>query len=350
MTVSGNEGAGAGIRWHGIAVVAAAIIGLALLGLAGALLLQRPDLTVPQKWNRLAPFAVWIPMLVMALLIVWRGERTYANRMLALAIALVGLDNGLTLLQENLRSAGPDWLAILEQLGAWPASAIYVRASQSFPSSLTIAQLETTPGSGWWTRGRKALLRLFLSPWRVWASMLLLTQITWLGGDALDAVISLLVVLLGAAYWHAQWAAGDDEQRRKVLWILQTALSFALLSLIAMVLSALLTLEGARHLRAYVAIPFNFTAAAVVVGCMAMAIFHAGAVSPELIIRRTLIYGLAVAIVMFVLEMGLHFLVDVTEEYFEISGKLVAAAFGALAGLAFEPVAHRIRKTIDHRH
>lgn len=331
-----------------LAVVAVSLAALAVLVSYAALRWTTPGLELLQKLARLSEILVWCGVAALAILIVWKGRPTRGNVALALAMSLISLNNGVYLLAEAWRPGDETFLMLVEVQGAFAAAA-YLRAGQLFPNPLTATEFDS-PRSPW--SGRMRWLRIFLRAqldprivWIVWPAVLILAVAA--APPALDLSMGPLVVLLGAAYWYVHFRVGDDLERRQIVWFLQTALAFVVVAVLAAAANALLAAHELKPVRPLVAIVFNVGAAAVILTFLFLAIFRAGAVNPDLIVRRTLVYAGAAALLLGVLNVIQSVLVDTAVDAFGIDDRLVAAVLGTAAGLAFEPLTRRLKRFFD---
>ena len=76
--------------------------------------------------------------------------------------------------------------------------------------------------------------------------------------------------------------------------------------------------------------------------CFAAAVFYAGAISPALIIRKTLVYGATVGLLLFLFAVVEIYVAHSLIHALHINDRFATAVLGALFGLAFHPLKHRI--------
>ena len=160
----------------------------------------------------------------------------------------------------------------------------------------------------------------------------------------LAVATNLVVILVGGAYWYVRFRIGTLVERRRVTWLLQMVLVFAVLLVVAQSLSAYVSSAGGgENARAAIVVGNNLLAAIGGAGSLAMAVFRAGAVNPGLVVRTTVVYGATISVLLFALNVIVSVLVDRAADVLGLSDRVVAATLGALAGLAIEPLARRMR-------
>jgi hypothetical protein len=298
-----------------------------------------------QAWAFISDAVLWIPLSAMAVLIALRGARQPGTTMVALSTALTSLNYALVSVEEAFGEFRP--LLAAEIASALLAAAVYLRSSQLFPRPLTPADLEL-PSAPWqrWPRFRRALaagLRL----WAPWVIAFVWVVGTIVAPPTIVKASSLIVILIGAAYYYVRFRIGTNIDRSRVTWLLQMVLVFAVLYVVALSLRASLESAGAgENAGALVRIGYNVLAAIGGVGCLAMAVFSAGAFNPSLVVRSTVIYGAAFSLLLFALNVITSALVDAATDAFGLSDRFVAATLGAIAGLLLEPLAKGLRRLL----
>jgi hypothetical protein len=144
-----------------------------------------------------------------------------------------------------------------------------------------------------------------------------------------------------------QWSVGTTRRRRKITWLIQIVITYFVSEAIIGPVFALVSFAGAPAALPYLEIGWNFTLAVIASSFMAIGVFRAGAIHPGLIVRRTIVYGIATWLLLFALEVVLHAGVDVIKERLGISDRFIAAVFGTIIGLLFAPLAKRIKVVVD---
>jgi hypothetical protein len=76
--------------------------------------------------------------------------------------------------------------------------------------------------------------------------------------------------------------------------------------------------------------------------CFAAAVFYAGAVTPALIVHKTLVYGAPVAALLFLFAAVEVCIVESLVHALHVDDRFASAFLGALFGLGFHPLRHRI--------
>ena len=311
----------------------AIIVGLAaiLIHIGAAIEAWRsPKLSQAMAWTYVADAVLWIPWAAIGVL-----------------VATIALDNSVDLLVQPGGEV-PSWY--------WPATAVtgliaagsYLRASQLFPRALTREDV-LSPAAKWrWLPFTPALLAALLRPWAIWVLVGAWVCAMLLAPDFATSVGSVVIVLLGAAYWRMHLWVGNATIRHRVTWLLQSALAFARLSLVISALMPLMRAAGANHeVGAYVLAFYRLLLAIAGCGSLAMAVFSAGAFNPSFVVRSTLAYGAAISLLLFALNIITSALVDIAVGALGLSDRLVAAALGTVAGLLLEPVAKILRRLLE---
>ncbi len=327
-----------------VAISAAASI-LLLLGARSSWL--DVQLAPEARWARLSQPILLIPLLVMAVLIAVRGVRTAGTTMLALALALYVLNSAIIQLPIIL-GGEPEWLVIFDALTGFAAAATFLRSTQLFPRPLDQASLRS-PELGWRRLPWLApLLARLLVPWAMWAVAGAWTVAAVLLPWQLAALANVAVMALGAANWWFQVRSGSRAVRNRVGWLLHMVVAFAATYVVTLALLLLLESAGVGPAsRPYLAIGYSMVLAIAGAGSLAMAVFGAGAFNPALVMRSTVIYGAAISLLLFALNVITGALVDVAAGALGIGDRLVAATLGAIAGLLLEPVARSLRRLSD---
>jgi hypothetical protein len=338
-------------RWRiissGVLACLVALVGLAAQSVAYVHLAQRTDLSTLGKWHLAIYDSEFTPLLLIVPFVIWRGEASRGVRTWALSLAFTGLNGALI----ALYSDHPPFLSVTLREAAvisfWLALGLVLRASQDFPDPLRAADL-ARDSKAWrslpWLR---VLLRALLHPLAVWALILSLVLASHVLPRWFDAAIKISVVALGAAYWRAHWQVGNELQRRKVGWLLQSGLTYLALYFLGLAVFGAIG-PGPSTFHTIVSLIFNLLSMILINLCIVLAIFRAGAVNPALVVRRTFVYGVTAAMLTFGLEVGAHLVAETLKETLAISDRLQGAVLGTFAGLAFRPVTHRLHLLFDH--
>jgi hypothetical protein len=332
----------AGRLWRWLAGIAAA---LALAGhLASfALKLRDPALHPVDLWRDGALMMRAVPLALIALAIVARGRSAPGVTALALALALTNVSWADGHLANAGVTAGGLAREIPLSLVSLAAAALYVRCTQLFPKPLDSERYALLRA-----RWRRApvfadLLRALDRPATAWGIAVIWQLTAWLGApDLVDEAIQLVLVALGAVYWFVQARTGDPLTSRQVAWFAQGVLAFLILWIIGIALRQLIG-SDASGAGLWLRIAVGYVSAIMLVVAFAIGIFRAGAVSPDLVLRATFIYGLLATVLLLALHAILDFALDDVAEALGLSDRIVAALMGAMLALALEPLAHWLR-------
>lgn len=259
------------------------------------------------------------------------------------------------------------------------ASAAFLRFSALFPGPLTAAALPPVRRFPVLRRARLALLR----PGTVWliataaivvaagygpvAGRLIVLIMTgtldvesvlatdaavrrvWLAGLVGVATVTMFVlpvtaIVVGMRNLGAGYSVASREERRSLLWLVAgTSIAgwMILVPLLAIPLTGIASLSPGWL--AYVAGLLWVLAPAVLVCCVAVAIFYSGAVDPALVLQRSTIYGIVGAMA-FVLFTALE---SVLSNVFEARLGLPGLAGSILAGCVAAGVMVPVRRALS---
>ena len=87
---------------------------------------------------------------------------------------------------------------------------------------------------------------------------------------------------------------------------------------------------------------FSIASGLIMVICFAAAVFYAGAISPALIVRKTLVYGATVGLLLFLFAVVEIYVAHSLIHALHVNDRFASAVLGAIFGLAFHPLKHRI--------
>lgn len=288
-------------------------------------------------------------VLAMALLIAWRAGDHAPNISMALPLGFVFLNDSMRIMLEQSGRVNTLPAQVILNFISFLAMAFFIRATQLFPRSLTAADLAASPTIWGKVRALRATLTLLLRPLAVWVLMVILTLVTIREDDMLlEELVTIFVMLIGLAYFYVSFRSGDTESRRKVLWFLEAVLLAVVLRIIVRALSAAIGHSLSPDLKFRINIGLVVLNDLILVVCIGLAIFRAGAVSPSLVVRKTVVYGATISALLFLFAAVEIFIVERLVEYFEVTDHIATAFLGAAFGLAFHPLKHRIEH-FSHR-
>lgn len=329
--------------WQALALTVASLAILAHI-VAGRAIWTDASLTLSEALAGQSYSLFDIPFAVLACVIALWGVRTSGVAMLALAWALIALSGGI---ESLIEFAGLPLVPWGGHLVAAIAAGAFIRAAQLFPKRLTKADLNA-PSAPW---QRFPLLRRLLAallvPWAAWV----IGGIWALGitNPITELPVRAVHLLLGAAYWYVHYRVGTAKARRRIVWFMQLALVAVLMNVLTFTLNMLFASAGMSEARSWLMIAHNAVLGLACSACIGMAVFAAGAVNPSLIVRATVIYGLAAALLLFLLNVILSETVEDAATALGISDRLAAAALGSIAGLALDNVVQLLRRRFGAR-
>lgn len=283
-----------------------------------------------------------------ALLIVVKGGNNPANVAMAVFIAVAfSVDTVYQVLFPYC--SGSDSLLRLLRMSLFTLGAgFYIRATQKFPKLLTpsnISDCSTVWGRNLVTR---TVLSWLLRPAIAWSTVIALTVFGFYAPfGSSHAIARIIVILIGAAYFHISYSSGDSDARRKVLWFLQGVIAIAILSIIALALRTVLDQSAQTNVSDLVSLGLSVVQTLILLACFSIAMFYAGAISPELVVRKTFVYGAVVAMLLFTFSVLQEVLIDSLVDGFGVSGRFMNALLGTALGLAFYPITQRVEKVLS---
>jgi hypothetical protein len=331
-------------RWLVIAVSVAG-----MLSAAAALVLIWTTTAVkplPERINDSTAMGSALLLLGVAFLIAWRAGDHPPNVAMALALVFIFSSDAFGTLLEELRVNA----AIRQPVGVFTfilGAGFYIRAAQLFPRMLTPLDIASSPTLWGKVRSLRAVLIFFLRAPAVWAFVTAATLLFHVAANPNFAeAVRLLIVLIGVVYFYVMYRSGDAEARSKVLWFFEAALASLILSLIAEGVRAVLHGSGSPALRVALSVLINFVNFVAMVICISAAVFYAGAMSPALVVRKTIIYGATAALLLFTYAIVEAFLVNFLVDVTGINDRFASALLGTLFALAFNPIKNRMEHAL----
>lgn len=207
------------------------------------------------------------------------------HSLVAVALALMGLPLLSYGVGSTMSLAGaPDWaFNSLASLGFFMALAATYRLSQSFPHMQAL--------------GMQSRLGPWIGALLLWSAVRVdLLPLTPRVGMALAFGVAVASLI----NWRRMYKAADADGRRRVLWLVQGLVAFAVIggfqvSLVVLVQTTPLEIPipGWEYWLRTVAL-------FVALGFIAVAVFYRGALDPGLVVRRTALYGLSGVVLVFV--------------------------------------------------
>ena len=157
------------------------------------------------------------------------------------------------------------------------------------------------------------------------------------------AVIQLIFnIATGILYFYISLRGPDVEARHKVLWFFEAALAAAIITMFAGALDLAVGDSMSPNVRAVIQLIFNIVTGLTLVVCFATAVFYAGAISPALIVRKTLVFGATVGLLLFLFAVVEIYVAHSLIHALHINDRFASAVLGAIFGLAFHPLKQRI--------
>jgi hypothetical protein len=273
--------------------------------------------------------ATCIAMFSICLLIAWRAGDSVANLSIALAITAAYISDALWVVMKYHGLEGTVLQNPVNTLTYIAGAGLFLRASQHFPRLITAE------------RTRNPILRVLLRPPALWSVAIMLgvaaTQEPW---QVVEVAGRLIVLGLGIGYFYVNYRSGDADVRRKVLWFLAAAIAAAVLTVVSLLVKLVLGDDAPETLLTVVGVSLYSLNSLSIFVCIAAAVFYAGAISPSLVIRKTVVYGLTTTLLLFVFATVEVFLHHQIVHFLHVTDTFASSLIGGVFGLTFHPVKH----------
>jgi hypothetical protein len=289
-----------------------------------------------------ASVATCILVLGITLLIAWRAGDHAPNMAIALSLTFIYGSIVVALLFDRLQ-ATPLIRLIVQIPLFFLGSALYIRSSQLFPRKLTAEDIAASPTI--WGKSpplQKAAVFL-LRPEAAWIISAIATAVILFAANAQVLLpMWMAITATGILFFYITLRGSDVEARHKVLWFFEAAIAAAITTIIAGALGLALPNSTTPGVRAVIQLIFNIANGLIMVVCFAAAVFYAGAISPALIVRKTLVYGATVALLLFLAAVVEIYIAHSVIHALHVDDRFASAVLGATFGLAFHPLKQRI--------
>lgn len=282
-------------------------------------------------------------VLGIALLIAWRAGDRATNITVALSLTFIcdslaaGVLFDRLLVAPFIRQSAQMLLFIL-------GAAFYIRASQQFPRALTPADIASSPTIWGQSLPLRQAITYLLHPAAAWAISAVAAVIAFTAGAPFFVPMSMAITAAGLVYFYITLRGPDADTRHRVLWFFEAALGAALLTMFAGAAELALPDAVTADTRAAIQLAFSIVKGLTLVVCIAAAVFYAGAISPALIVRKTLAYGATVGLLLFLFAVVEIYLAHSVIHALQVDDRFASAVLGAIFGLAFHPLKHRIEQ------
>ena len=287
-------------------------------------------------------------MFCIAWLIAWRAGHSVASLSIALALTGIFLSDALYLILSSFGFKDDLVSETIHTFWFGVGAALFIRAAQFFPELITAERIAaSTTLWGRWKVTRYVLTAL-LRPAVLWSVAMGQAVIsTLLRAGAASQAVNLCVIGLGIIYFYINYRGSDAEGRHKVLWFLAAAIATAAITLILIAVVAALGDGGSETLRMVIGVTLRSLQSIAVLGCIAAAVFYVGAISPSLVIRKTMVYGMTTALLLFIFASVEVFLHHQLVHWLGVTDTFASSLIGGVFGLAFHPVKHYLEHLLD---
>lgn len=305
-----------------------------------------PELPVPTRINTFMGTVAWLLFAVVTFLIAWKAGDQPANIAITLPFAFAGSNEiSLALLEQQkaMSIVGETVYVSTFILGA----GFFILAAARFPRQLTPVDIAASRTIWGRIKPLRGVLIFFLRPLPVWifvATATLLFELT--KSNVLYNVTWIAIVLLGLIYFYIMYRSGEVETRRKVLWFFELTLFSLVFMFVWLGVHAIVPANSSEtlHVGILVALYAIYTGGQLF--CYCMAVFYAGAISPTLVIRKTFVYGVTVALLLFTYATIEAFVVNILVAKTGINDQFASALLGTALALTFHPFKNKMEHAL----
>ena len=315
--------------WQRWLVLVASTAGIVLAVYCFPLIWHAAEGTLRERLYDTISAASGIALFSICWLIAWRAGDSVANLSIALAFTGIALNDTLAviIIYRGLEHTLP--ATIVDTTTYIVGAALFIRASQNFPRRLSAEQV------------RNRVFAILLRPAILWPFVIALSVLgTVLSGTLVSAAARLIIIGLSTTYFYKSYRSGDIEVRRKVLWFLAMAISAAVITVVTATVKLVLGDGAPETLRLVVGVSLYSLNYLSVLVCFSAAVFYAGAISPSLVIRKTVVYGLTTALLLFVFATVEVFIHHQLVHVLHVTDTFASSLIGGAFGLTFHPVKH----------
>jgi uncharacterized protein YhhL (DUF1145 family) len=335
-------------RWF---VLVATLIGVLLAGLGLLLVWNSENSTLKSRLNDTIWQAMHIAMFCISWLIAWRAGQSNANLSIALALTAIYLDGALEILMRALGQERHLLVYAASSLTYVLGAALFIRASQLFPRQITADRIASSPSFWGRIKATRVVLSALLRPIVLWPVALCLAALPLISSsDGVSELSRLAILGLGILFFYINYRSGDAEVQRKVLWFLAAAIASAAVSVLGPTIRAVLGGAGSESLRTVISVTLNALNSVAQLTCIAAAVFYVGAISPSLVIKKTMVYGLTTALLLFVFASVEVFLHHQIVHFLHVTDTFASSLIGGAFGLAFHPFKHYFEHLLERFH
>lgn len=316
---------------------------------------------------------------LVALLLLWKLPGDPGTRTLALLLTLGVAYTSPAWQQVVMRRlpslySSPHFYDIIRPLPGWLALAAFLRFSSVFPASLEPESLPpSTDGGG--IRARVRGFRRWLlrppAPWLLAAALWTIPFITYLlapelhqGGSSYleeyGLAGALVFLLAGVANLQTGFRRVSETERRKILWLVAGMTAAAAIVLVP---SAVLFLDqvagylgvdlvslrprAGLEVFLFLRAVLFVLAAVILIVSLLFAVFYRGALSPELVIRKSALYGLLSTGLLVAFSGAESAISAVLQDRLPYAGTLSPSISGVLIALVFKPTERFLKRKIE---
>jgi hypothetical protein len=325
-----------------ILVLAASAAGVVAAMAVLALSWPAPPESFMARLTESAGIVTCLLVLGMTLLIGWRAGDHAPNIAIALSLTFIYGGIVVSLLCDRLQVV-PHVRQFMQLLMFLLGSAFYIRSTQLFPRKLTAADIAASPTTWGHVKPLQAGAIALLHPAAAWGIAATATAALLVSPSAQTFFpLWMCITATGILFFYITFRGADLEARHKVLWFFEAALAATVVTIFSGALELALGESLTPYGRSVMQLVFSIVSGLAMVVCFAAAVFYAGAFSPALIVRKTLVYGATVTLLLFLFAVGEIYIAHSLIHALHVNDRFASAILGAIFGLAFHPLKHRI--------
>jgi hypothetical protein len=152
----------------------------------------------------------------------------------------------------------------------------------------------------------------------------------------------MAITAIGILYFYITLRGPGHRGQAQGAVVLRGCTAAAIITMFAGAIDLALPNTITPEARAVIQQIFSIASGLTMVICFAAAVFYAGAISPALIIRKTLVFSATVALLLFLFAVAEIYIAHMLIHALHVNDSFVSAVLGAIFGLAFHPLKHRI--------
>jgi len=222
--------------------------------------------------------------------------------------------------------------------------AVGVRFAQQFPVPLGREQISPLGPPLYRATGGR-FLGLLLAPWAFWLFTITMETVVHTVGAPLLAFGHVITwAALGAGYLWLGYRVGGEEERRRSFWIMEAALVFVSVEVLQLAVWALSALGLFALDVPMWMIWLDIVETSVVLACLFLAIFRAGAFNSELVLTRTAAVSASSGLALLLFVALEETVMEFGSDALGVETRIGSILSGVIAAFVFQFVARRFSR------